>query len=108
MKATFLIAASLIAGAAIAQTTPDTTTAPAAAPAPTDSTAAPAPAPMDSTAAPAAAPMTNPSPPASTVAPPAPDTSNYPPCSASVHDRCVQTHEMSRKSGMPMHHRRHK
>lgn len=104
MKATFLIAASLIAGAAIAQTTPSTTMAPAAAP--MDSTAAPAaaPAPMDSTAA----PMTNPSPPASTVAPPPPDTSNYPPCSATVHDRCTQTHEMARKAGMPMRHRMHK
>jgi hypothetical protein len=50
---------------------------------------------MDATAP---APMTNASPPASTVAPPAPDTSNYPPCSRTVHDRCVQTHEMARKS----------
>jgi hypothetical protein len=91
MKATFLIAASLIVGtAAIAQ---DTTAAPA--PAPMD-TAAPAPAPVD-TAAPA--PMTNASPPAETVAPAAPtDTSSYPPCSRTVQDRCVQTHEMARKS----------
>lgn len=80
MKVTFLIAASLIATAAIAQ----------------DTTPAPAPAPMDMSAAPA--PMTNASPPASTVAPPAPDTSSYPPCSRTVHDRCVQTHEMARKS----------
>jgi hypothetical protein len=52
--------------------------------------------------------MTNPSPPASTVAPPPPDTTNYPPCSRTVHDRCTQTHELARKSGMPVHHRRHK
>lgn len=113
MKATFLIAASLIAGAAVAQTTPpDTTMAPATAPMPAPDTTtpmpapAPAPAPMD-TAAPAA-PMTNPSPPASTVAPPPPDTTNYPPCSRTVHDRCVQTHELARQAGMPVHHRRHK
>jgi hypothetical protein len=87
MKTTFLIAASLIATAAIAQ---DTTPAPAQ---PPMDTAAPAPAPMDATA-----PMTNASPPASTVAPPAPDTSNYPPCSRTVHDRCVQTHELARKA----------
>ncbi len=92
MKATFLIAASLIATAAIAQ---DTTPAPAPAPMDMSAAPAPAPAPMDATAP---APMTNASPPASTVAPSAPDTSNYPPCSRTVHDRCVQTHEMARKS----------
>jgi hypothetical protein len=95
MKATFLIAASLIIGtAAIAQ---DATPAPAPA---TDMNAAPAPAPAPAPAtdpaapaapADAAAPMTNASPPASTVAPEAPaDTSNYPACSRTVHDRCVQ------------------
>jgi hypothetical protein len=91
MKATFLIAASMIIGtAAFAQ----------------DTTAAPPPAPMDATAAPAAAPAdaaapvaTTASPPADTVAPPPPaDTSSYPPCSRTVHDRCVQTHELARKS----------
>ena len=91
MKATFLIAASLIVGtAAFAQ---DTTAAPAPAPTDMSATPAPAPAPMDATA-----PMTNASPPASTVAPTPPaDTSNYPPCSRTVHDRCVQTHELARK-----------
>ncbi len=77
MKATFLIAASLLVGsAAIAQTTPD----PSAAPAPVPDAMAPAP-----------AVTTNASPPADTVAPTAStDTSSYPPCSRSVHDRCVQ------------------
>ena len=88
MKATFLIAASMMIGtAAFAQ---DTTAAPA--PAPTD---------MSATPAPAAAPAdvaTTASPPASTVAPTPPaDTSNYPPCSRTVHDRCVQTHELARR-----------
>jgi len=101
VKATFLIAASLIAGVAAAQTTtPDSTTAPATAPmsAPDTTTPTPAPAPMD-------APMSNPSPPASTVAPPPPDTASYPPCSATVHDRCVQTHELARKAGVPVRRR---
>jgi hypothetical protein len=34
------------------------------------------------------------------------DTSNYPPCSRTVHDRCVQTHELARKAGRTTHHRR--
>lgn len=102
MKATFLIAASLIAGAAMAQTTapeaiPPTATTPV--PPPTD-TAMPAPAPAPD------ATSVSPSPSASSVAPPPPDTTNYPPCSASVHDRCVQTHELARKAGVS--HRRHR
>ncbi|HWI86367.1 MAG TPA: hypothetical protein VNT42_08610 [Sphingomonas sp.] len=99
MKATFLIAASLIVGsAAIAQTPP--VPDPAAPPPATDATAPPpAPAPDATVPAPPPAPdaTMNASPPAETVAPVAPtDTSSYPPCSRTVHDRCVQTHEVRR------------
>jgi 7-cyano-7-deazaguanine synthase in queuosine biosynthesis len=34
----------------------------------------------------------------------APDTSNYPPCSSAVHDRCVQTHELARQAGVATGH----
>jgi hypothetical protein len=97
MKAPFLIAASLIIGtAAIAQDS----TPPAAPPASTDmTTAAPAPAPASDPAAMSApAPMTNASPSTDTAAPATTDTSSYPPCSRTVHDKCVQSHEMARKA----------
>ncbi len=100
MKATFLIAASLIVStAAIAQTTnPDpsasTTTdnvAPQTAPAtPMAGSTMPAP-------APAPAPTTDTSAMNATPAPTTADMSSYPPCSRSVQDHCVQTHEMKRK-----------
>ena len=119
MKATFIMAASLLVGtAALAQdatpapstATPLNATAPTP-PAPPAATTAPAPD-MSAPAATAPAPDMN-SPAvttgaqASSVAPPAPDTSNYPPCSATVQDRCVQTHELARKAGMPIHRTGH-
>ena len=83
MKATLLIAASLLATAAVAQTTPD-----ANAPAST-----PAAASTDATApAPSSAPGMNDtsSGMASNAQAVATDTSNYPVCSRTVTDKCVQ------------------
>ena len=82
MKASLLMIAALMGTAAVAQTTPD---AAAPAPAATDATA---PVTTDASAAPAPAAM-----PATTdagAATAAADTSNYPVCSRTVTDKCVQ------------------
>lgn len=101
MKATFLIAASLIVGtAAMAQTTtPDSTTTQTT---PTDSSAMqPGAAPADATtAAPAADPSATAAPSTGANALPTPttaDMSSYPACSRSVHDHCVQKGAGTRK-----------
>jgi len=128
VKATFLIAASLIVGTAAfaQQTTPAPSSSmdaasPAPAPATTatpDMTAPATTAPTPPPAPDATAPMTTGAQ-ADSAAPAAADTSNYPPCSAAVHDRCVQTHELARQAGMSSghhgtahravkHHRKHK
>ena len=86
MKATLLIAAALLGTAAVAQTTPDAN-APASTPAAASTDAATAPATTPSTA-PA---MSDTSSGMASNAQAVPtDTSNYPVCSRTVTDKCVQ------------------
>ncbi|WP_162875398.1 hypothetical protein [Sphingomonas crusticola] len=102
MKATFLIAASLIVGtAAIAQTT---TTPDASAPATTQTDSSmstqTAPADASTTTAPAADTTAAPAPSAGMNAMPTPttaDMSSYPACSRTVHDHCVQHEGRARR-----------
>jgi hypothetical protein len=91
MKATLLIITALLGTAAVAQTTapdpnaPPAATDPNAAPAATDPNAAPATTDMNAAPATTGAGMSDSSTASSSV-----DTSNYPTCSRSVTDKCVQ------------------
>lgn len=101
MKARFLFAASLIVGTAAVAQQDMPAASPAAQPdsAGMASPSAPGAGSADTAAPPAAADTTGTA--GSTASS---DTSNYPPCSAAVHDRCVQTRELARKAGMPARH----